>query len=122
MINVTLVFHVDLYWFFKLSIDIPERLTRIPMKTYRRIVRGLAEKEHWKQMHITVMEYRKNHSNTGLHDFAEGLSIMRVIKCDQLQQSKDLITTIIDNMLKSGGTLSEGICNVSSIKCQAKFS
>lgn len=95
------------------------------MKTYRRIVRGLAEKEHWKQMHIAVMEYRKHRSNTGLHDFAEGLSVMKVIKCDQLQQSKDLIATIIDNMLKSGATLPEGICKLCYRECKmlnAKFS
>ena len=78
------------------------------MKTYRRIVLGLAEKGHWKQMHIAVIEYRKRHGGTGLNDFAEGLSVTQVIKCDQLQQSKDLLTEIIDNMLNSGATLMEG--------------
>lgn len=93
--------------FLKL-LDIPEKLTKIPIKTYKKIVSGLAEKEYWKQMHIAVVEYRRHHGCSSLSDFADGLSVNQVIKCKQLQQSEDLLIEIIENMLSSGAVLSEG--------------
>ncbi|XP_065937230.1 TPR and ankyrin repeat-containing protein 1 isoform X2 [Magallana gigas] len=87
--------------------DIPEKLTKIPIKTYKKIVSGLAEKEYWKQMHIAVVEYRRHHECSSLSDFADGLSVNQVIKCKQFQQSEDLLIEIIENMLSSGAVLSE---------------
>ncbi|XP_062605690.1 TPR and ankyrin repeat-containing protein 1-like [Saccostrea cucullata] len=85
--------------------DIPEKLTRINQKIFLRIVHGLADKEHWKQMHIAVTEYRKYHSPSDLNDFAAGMSVEQVLNCKTFQNKEDLLLTVVTNMLRSGASL-----------------
>jgi hypothetical protein len=71
-------------------------------------VLGLAEKEHWKQMHMVVVEFRKHHEAPALADFASGLSVEQVLKSEHLQKSEDLLVEITENMLDSGAVLHSG--------------
>lgn len=77
-------------------------------KIYGKIVRGLAEKEHWKQMHMVVVEFRKHHEASALNDFASGSSVEQVLKCKNLQKSENLLMEIVENMLYSGAVLHSG--------------
>ncbi|KAK3101278.1 hypothetical protein FSP39_002361 [Pinctada imbricata] len=89
-----------------LNPEIPERLAKIPLKLYEKLVAGLASAEKWQQMDIAVQEYRRHHGNMALGDFAKSLSVAKVIRITSIQDQQ-LVVQIIRNMLLSGAVLAQ---------------
>ncbi|XP_063448737.1 TPR and ankyrin repeat-containing protein 1-like isoform X2 [Mytilus trossulus] len=88
-----------------LNPEIPERLAKIPDKYYQRIVTGLVKGENWRQLDVVVDEHRKHHGQTDLMDYAKGIKLPRVIIHSSLKGSHQLLTKIIESMLKSGAVI-----------------
>ncbi|CAC5365908.1 unnamed protein product [Mytilus coruscus] len=88
-----------------LNPEIPERLAKIPYKYYQRIVTGLVKGENWRQLDVVVDEHRKHHGQTDLLDYAKGIKLPRVIIHSSLKGSHQLLTKIIESMLKSGAVI-----------------